>query len=299
MVLATAAAYRTASATPVRLQSSGDACRLDALEAQLASLLGTDPIDPHARAGVRVEVDKPASAIEGRVWFDDGVAIRGPRIVTASTCSELVDSIALVIAMALPDLATPVAITQPPAAPPMIDVPPPDPGAAVEARTPEPKWFDVVVAGAAGIGSGRVEGELIVGVGARRRAMSLNVELRADLPQDDAVAAGERVAVLRAQVTVSPCLHVAAFSGCALASVGALRGAGVGLMSERHAYAPLVAGGLRAAWEHPILGGIALRLHVDVDALATTTQFDVDYMQAWVSPRFEASAGIGIVAHFP
>lgn len=294
-VLVVAAAARAAEASPIRLDVTGDACSLDGLEARLTALAGTDPVDASAAAAVRIEVTAPGAA---RIFFDDGVgAIRGPRIVDATSCVELAESVALVIAMALPDrpapVAAPVAAESKPA---------PVETAIVVAHEPArstPITFDVLAAGGGGVSAHGLAGQLIAGARVRSGALSVDAELRADAPQQVVLAQMAGIEVTRAQVSLGPCVHAGGFAGCAVASVGAFHGSGSGLVSARSAYSTLVAGGARVTWEHAITDRLALRLHAGVDALATTTVFDVDHMQVWVSPRIEGSAGIGVLAHFP
>jgi hypothetical protein len=123
--------------------------------------------------------------------------------------------------------------------------------------------------------------------------------MRADAPEDHALQGMASINVFRSQLSISPCLHIGSAAGCVVTSAGTIHGSAIGLTSARSAYTLLVAGGLRATWEHRLVGGVGLRLHLDADALLTTTQFDVDNMKVWVSPRFEGAAGIGVIARFP
>ena len=337
-LLSVLVAVRTATADPVRLEVKGGVCDFGHLESQLTQMLGSDPVDPNARASVRVDVTKPGDQLAARILFDDGDdGIRGPRIVTSRNCRDLVESVALVVAMALPELPAapsvnemppPASVVDPPSPvsaptpvsdqPPAPPMPPPVAAAPAPGRlSPEPSTHalglatrdlgsrsvgqldtDLFAAGASGFTSGGVQGQVIVGIRVRRDVASLSAEIRADLPEEHDVERMSGISVFRTQVSLSPCLHFGSVAGCAVASAGTIHGSAVGLTSARSAYTPLLTGGLRMTWEHRLGPGVALRLHVDADALLTTSRFDVDNMQVWVSPRFEGAAGVGVLAHF-
>jgi hypothetical protein len=336
-VLVVAATATPAAASPIRLEVSGDACSLASLETQLTALAGTDPVDAAAAAGVRVEVTKPAHGYQAQIFFDDGDgAIRGPRVVEAKSCGELLQSVALVVVMALPDRpqassapapveepkqpgpapveeqahAEPAPVAEPkqvelvPASPP---VAPPAVGrettivASVEPSrgASGPANLGVFAAGGGGISTHGFASQLILGARIERGRVSLAAEVRADAPEQLVVAQMASVRVLRSQLSLAPCVHAGAFAGCVVASAGAFHGSADGLASERSVYSPLLSTGARVIWEHPVTERVALRVHAGIDALVTTTSFDVDHMRVWVSPRFEGSAGVGVLAHFP
>lgn len=346
-LLVVAGMARTVAASPIRVVTSGDACSLDALEPQVTALVGADPIDANAASTATIDVSRARGAYSAAITFDDGNgAVRGPRVVAAKSCRELVESVALVIAMALPELVAPPDVDAPVAAPaPTVAPPVASPAAPAPRLAPaptptagppaapaptlapaparaampvhdvvgqtsvravgepvvraRPTTFALVAGGAGGLSSRGMAAGVMIGARVQRGSASLGVELRADAPEQVSVGSLGQIDVVRAQLTVAPCLHATAFAGCMVASVGAFRGAGDGLVAARSAYAPVVAGGLRLAWEHAFTPRLGVRMHFDVDALATTTRFDVDRMTVWASPRFEAGTGIGIVAHFP
>jgi hypothetical protein len=292
------------SASPVRLQVTGDACDFASLEPQLAQMLGADPVDATAPASVQIDV---TNALEAHVSFDDGNGlVRGPRVVTAASCNELVKSVAIVIATALPDVQpTPTPVAEPvqetaPTPPRIVLEPSPtEVDVAPAVIVPSRSRTDVYAAGAAGITSAGADGQAIIGVRIRRNAASISAELRGDAPQQFSANRMGTIDVARAQISLSPCMSFGPFAACAVAGAGTIHGSGAGLTSAREAYTPLLTAGLRMTWEQPLTRRIALRIHVDADALLTTTRFDVDNMTVWQSARFEASAGLGVLAHFP
>jgi hypothetical protein len=303
--LLVALAAGTASASPLRLQVTGDTCDFGSLEPQLAQMLGADPVDSNAVASVQIDV---TNASEAHVSFDDGNGlVRGPRVVTAASCNDLVKSVAIVIATALPDVQAepPSVVAEPVQAltptPPTIALGPVrmEVDEAPAVNEPSHSRMDVYAAGAAGIASTGADGQAIIGVSVRRNAASISAEIRGDAPQQFSAERMGNIDVARAQISLSPCMSFGPFAACAVAGAGTIHGFGAGLTSAREAYTPLLTAGLRMTWEQPLSSRIALRIHLDADALLTTTRFDVDNMTVWQSPRFEASAGLGVLAHFP
>jgi hypothetical protein len=311
-LLLVALAAASASASPLRLQVTGDACDFASLEPQLAQMLGADPVDANASASVQIEI---TNASEAHVSFDDADGhVRGPRVVTAANCRDLVKSVAIVIATALPDVqaeppgsdsepqavvAEPVSTSTPTVSTISLAPVAAEVDVAPASNERSHSHTDVYAAGAAGIASTGADGQAIIGVRVRRNAASISAEIRGDAPQQFSADRMGSVDVSRAQLSLSPCMSFGAFAACAVAGAGTIHGSGAGLTSAREAYTPLLTAGLRMTWEQPLTRRIALRIHVDADALLTMTRFDVDNMTVWQSPRFEASAGLGVLAHFP
>ncbi|HEY3802014.1 MAG TPA: hypothetical protein VGL61_05375, partial [Kofleriaceae bacterium] len=216
-----------------------------------------------------------------------------------------------VIATALPDVqedseAATVVVDEPPRASTPAPValtfdfePATDLDVTPLASEPSVSQTDVFVAGATGITSAGADGQAIVGIRVRRNAASVGAELRGDAPQQVSADRMGTIGIARAQISISPCTHFGAFATCVVVGAGTIHGSGAGLTSAREAYTPLLTAGLRVTWEQPLTRRLALRIHFDADALLTTTQFDVDDMKVWESQRFEASAGLGVLAHFP
>lgn len=313
---------RTAVAGPARLEIVGNACDLHGLEAQIAQLAGEDPFEPRAPAVVRIATSTVGHAISARVTLDDDSGhLLGTRTIAAASCRELVKSLAVVVAMALPvvERATTVQPVAPAPRPPPPAPPLPPPPSAVSARAPRAPGaadataalvasatprrraaeLDVLVAGAAAAAGGASHGQLILGTRWRRGARSLTLELRTETPTQLRTTTMTGIDLLRAELAISPCLHVGQFAGCAVAAAGAFRGSGVRLTERRSATRPLLSAGLRLTWEHHVTGAVAVRLHAEADALLTTTRFDIDDMPVWTSSRYEALAGAGLLARFP
>lgn len=312
-------AIPTASARPVRLDQAGT-CDLHGLDARVAGLTGGDPFDDEASAGISVRTRADAGKVIAEIRTDDGNHhITGPRIVSAATCNELLDATATIVAMAIAALPPPAQIDAddadddlPPellpaserksAAPrsPAVD-PDPDPEAGsirATASRSSRNQLAILVGGAGTTSGDHTMAQAMAGIRLRRGGRSLTLEAHVDSPESMDAGVGH-IAVWRAEATLSPCLHFGTFAGCALASLGTIHGESTGFIGSRSAATPLVGFGGRATWEHPLTDRWALRVHLDVSALATETRFDVDNMAVWKSQRVEGSAGIGVFAQFP
>jgi hypothetical protein len=292
---------RGAFAEPRALIVTGDACDVSPLAGDVAKL-GGETFVAGALANVRVVFASFASA---RVSFynSDG-SEEGTRRVTARNCADLLDSIALVIAMtpSLLDAPPSITVVNLPPVPTPSDPSPPAPsptaiGRAFDVAVPRARHWDAIVGVGTGVDTREISGVLSAGIRYRRDSLSLSGELQIDIPDRDALAVG-RVDVVRAELAIAPCRHFGPLAACAVAAAGGLRGAGVGLEQERAALAPVATFGARLAWEHEIGRRLAVLAHLDADVLATTTKLDVGAMPVWTSPRAEAVAGFGLAAHF-
>lgn len=288
----------SATAAPARLEVAGEACDLSGLESQVLAIVGEDPFAADAISGVKIETAFNVDGPSAQAWFVavDGTS-RGPRNVVAPTCAELVESLAVIIAMALPELNAerprpPIVVPASVSAQRELGLQARfDPGDSTSAQ--------VVIAAAGGVSSRGWQQQLIVGSRVKRHEKSVGLELRLDMPREVEVTTTSGVDVWKAVVSLSPCLHLGPFGLCAMASAGALRGSGDGLIDARTAFSPVLAAGARLTWERPFTRLLALRLHVDAEAALTRTRFDVDHMPVWLSNEFEVWGGAGVIARIP
>lgn len=272
-----------AEATPVHVEISGGACKLEDLEAKLIQLAPDASF--RADASTRFSIVTRAT--------DDGVVARiirgGEREVRAASCDELVDSLALILAMAVRVPAIPA--DEAPIPLERIDAPPSVP-------SPSSAW-SVLVGGA---GSRTSEGWVTrVSAGARWRkhARSLGIEVRASTPMDESVSPVARIRVWDATIAVTPCHHMGALAVCASVASGFIRGTSTGLLDAHNRTSPTLSLGGRVEWTIPIGERLGLRVHLDGDAYLSTTRFEVDQMTRWSHDRIEVRGGFGAVAHFP
>ena len=315
VTLAIMAGSTAARATPPSISVHGEACDLSALDAELADMLAGQSA---GNSRVSVVTRRSEQTLTAEVLFvdADGQPL-GTRIVAAATCDDLVDSIALVIAMAIPDLPAgedtqqrdvrseaelspvePEAMAPVEAGPATVTVDRMSVrrGARVEA-TPELS-IDGFIGGASTVTSNGVHEQFLLGARLKRGRASLALQARVDAPEEVPVTATGAVTINQADVSLVPCAHWGSLASCALLSVGLLHGSGGTLHAARDVFTPYVSTGVRIGWEHFVTSRFAVRAHVDGRARLTATTFEVDYMPVWDSSRVEGSAGLGLVARF-
>ena len=293
----------------MRLSTSGDVCALTDLSARVAEIVGRAPFDADAAESIVVVVNRDWKGLLADVTFDHGNGnSRGPRRVRATNCDELIDAVALIVAMGLPrdreehTQPSTRASTDTPTAERTLSL---EASPSIASRISQPTGVrsalrsDVIVGGA-GLATGKeLGGELVLGGRVRRGRTSLAAEASVQAPREINVAAQGRVDILRVELSLSPCEHLGAWSACVLASLGTIRGSGNGLSGATSVLTPLAAGGVRGAWEVGVSDGVVVRLHVGLNVLATKTVFDVDHMPVWSSQRVEGVLGIGILKRIP
>src|SRR4051812_47615000 len=95
VLLVMSAVAHVASASPVRFSVTGDVCDLSSLEGQVTSLVGADRVDAAAHASVRIQTVATSTGISADVYFDDSDGVsRGPRVIDAKSCKDLLDALA-------------------------------------------------------------------------------------------------------------------------------------------------------------------------------------------------------------
>jgi hypothetical protein len=98
---------------------------------------------------------------------------------------------------------------------------------------------------------------------------------------------------------IVPCFHLGPVAACALATVGALRGAGSGVPKPRDDATLFVALGGRVGAEIAFDRTFSAGIHGDLGAALTPTTLVVGVRDVWTTPRASAAIGAGVTAHFP
>lgn len=296
----------SAHASPsLRLVTDGDVCDFSPLAAGVEALAGDRLFHEHGSVSVVVHVDGSATSPSADVTFEtsDGSA-RGPRHLDAANCQALLDAVALVIAIGVPE-----------------DAPDEAPHVQAPARAIEPQRtlslplelrergevdddsapskLAVTGGAALGVSSNGVAHQIVVGVRWREPHTSLGLELRIEPSEDRAVVPAGRVEVSRTLASTRLCRHLGDLALCGAASVGVIRGTGNELFDARQAVSVTAGVGARVAWERELWRGVGASVEVGGDAFPRTSRFDVDHMPVWTSSRFEAQVGTGLFAHFP
>jgi hypothetical protein len=254
-----------ARADTAKLTIASDGCSPDDVRRHVIGQVGHDPFDDRARKRITVEIRGTTAS----VGLADEKRSLGERTLTAESCTELVASIAVVLAMTVSQT----------------DEPP----SSIE----EPRLrAGMFASGAADLGGATT---VTTGLELWRGRGSISAEARFDLPRE--VADG-MIGVTRVQASASPCLRAYGFAGCVVGSVGFLRGTGVNVLEPRTATTPTLAAGLRVVWQYGLTRRLALRLHADLAVNLIETRLDLDDMRAWTSPRVEGLLRAGVFARF-
>lgn len=278
--VATAASVASAEPRTVRLSYAGDACSSEALVERVRELVGRDPFAEQAALTIAVRVEAgPLATVT--------IAGRGQRELAASSCAELIDALALVIAI---DVAGEQPVERPAAAVAQVD--PERPQITVSVPRPaEARVLSLVVGFAAS-----TEGTRSGAVGARlaRDWWSLEGGFGLGTPETYPM-----IDVVRGGVTVAACAHAGPAAACPTASAGWVTGRGRDLVRADTVSTPAATVGMRLSVEHGLFGGVGVRARIDGAVSVTSTTFTVDDRLVWESPRGELALGIDVLARIP
>jgi hypothetical protein len=244
----------------------------------------------------------------GELWAEarllDGDRVVAVRFIVARSgdCAELIEAVALALAIALvprespPEPAEPVGEVAPTPAPIAVNrvaappMPPPPPPALRYAA-------GLGLAAGLGTAPGLSTGMTLEGR-ARRADLSLGIEYRHDRESLEPVASGAIGMQLRVASLV-PCAHRGRLAACAVASAGALHGQGHDLDGARTDATPYFAYGARVAVSQSVGDRLSLRLAADLVGISTGTTVRVGDMEIWSTAPAAASVGLAAIADFP
>lgn len=275
----------------MRLASSGP-CDLTSVEPRTSELLGRSALAEAARAHVDVVTAQTADAATATLTFvDENGAAQPPRDVSAASCDELAESIAIVISLVLRE--------EPPAAPPPPAPPPPPPTVQDDSRYVAPSSAVPTKAIELGVAtsSGR-QSALVLGGRLERRHTAFAADLELVMPTSVEVLQGA-VHVASARADVGACLRARGFSGCALLGGGVVRGRGEDLMESRTAVGPLATAVLRSEWRQPVSRRLGVRVFASVEQVLVRPSFRVGDVAVWTTPLLQAWLGGGIFLQMP
>lgn len=283
----------------------------DAFVDAVASRLGYDPFVTDAQQSVRVEVIK-------RNGYTGTLTMGGARTLRSRSCAELVDSLAVAVALGVdPDSAfrapgagsapsaspsAPVAPSSPPSAPPPPPPPPLPPPPAEPAKSEShPLRLSLGPMGTLGDTPAATMGVAVVGELTLRRHLGVEAELHATLPSAVRIGSGGRgeASVALFGTTVGLCALLAPASFCATATGGA---AAVGVDEvdvARPTTALHTALGLRASLRLHASKRFFLRAQLDGQAPLTRLDLRIDGVSLWTTFPITARAGLLAGVLFP
>jgi hypothetical protein len=303
-------------------QEGAAACpEIAAIRSGVAGRLGYEPFDDAAAEHVRATIRQSSQAghvLEARIEMTDAEGnLKAERRLFSSQrdCVELASSVELALSIAIdPFHVSPRAAETDPASPSVATTTPPVAGA--RADDPSPAVSAPVASAATGKPalplSTQVEVGMMTGLGAapsqtlgfvagaalRLGSGSLGVEGRADLPASTSLRVGEASTSLIV-ASLLPCVHYNTLAACALATAGALRAAGHGLVDSRQVTIPYLALGARLTAGIPITTDLGLALHADLTAPLNQAQLQVDGNDIWSAPAVSFALGLVLTMNIP
>jgi hypothetical protein len=189
------------------------------------------------------------------------------------------------------------------------------PEAAGEPRTPrsdarevdrsgEPDRGARAILGAGGVAAlGNAPGValgLTVYGGAMWRSLSATIEGRIDLPSYEDAPDGGKVNASLIAASIAPCVHfLPPLFGCAVATIGSLRGEGEGVdraLSDSSLYA---SAGLRAGAAFEIERPLLLRITAEGGGVLTPTELLLNGSEVWSSPAVYGALGVAAEVRLP
>jgi len=288
----------------------------EVVHAAVRSRLGYDPFITWAHDTLFAEVTHIAGAFRTRVKLvDDTNTERGARemSVPGDDCAAVIEAIGLTISLTI----DPNSLIGPPQSQP---VPPPRAETETEpeltpAQTapparenpepwppPQPRSLSVHiglgVVGSLGTAPAATAGATF-SVGAGWRALTLDLEGRADLP---ASGASERPpAQVRSWLlagSIVPCLHVGPFFGCGVASVGDQGATAVGVQVRREDHAAWWAAGARGGTEFSLSGPLFFRAYAELLGTLARNTLNIDGEEAYRFPPWSGGVGFSLAWRF-
>lgn len=274
----------------------------------VSARLGRDPFDPAAKTAVRARIDSAQGAgLKALVEVERADGTTGRRTLESPTgdCLELASAVELAITLAIeplwltkkPELAppppAPVVKLEPTPPPPVIIVPPAPPPAPPP--TPIELRGRLGLLGTAGGVPGFTGGLVLGGVVAWPR-FSLALEGRAHLPSGVNYGFG-RASTFSALGSVVPCLRLARFSACAVASVGAFQ-VESSAAEVRRATTVMAQAGARFSADFRLISRLSLVPWLESAVVLTRTSLVSGTSTLWVTWPVSISGGVFFELNF-
>ncbi len=284
-----------------------------ALRRAVAARIGYDVFFPWAPRTVVVAIVRRQESFVATVSLVDeaGIDHGAHELHTGAACVDLLDTVALAVAIAIDptsSLAAPAATLRDPLPPPS----PPDPPAMPEpvALSPKPEAPSAALyalptthletsfgaLASFGMAPSPAVGTSL-GVDVRWRYASLGVEAAIDAPSGTAVGA----ATASAWVTygaIVPCAYYGMLFGCAELQLGAMESFGGGVTDTHSQTTRWLAAGGRAGALLPLTSVLSLRPRADLVGILAPTELLLDGARAWKTSAVAGALGIDVVVRF-
>jgi hypothetical protein len=311
-----ASAHATPSARLIYSRARGaESCpEEEALRRAVALRVGYDPFFAWAKKTIvaRMARISPRAFVASVDLIDENGMEHGARALhTEGECGELLDAVALAIAIAIdprslmPRSTAPDAPPPPPtnaphaAAPPSPATPLPEPQFAAESSPPLPLIFEGSAGAVASVGVAPLPAAgLALGVSVRSRRVSLAAEGRIDAPVSAGATGGGSIVSWLATAALIPCAHALPLFVCALGEAGAIQASSEGIADQRSQSVLWLAVGGRFGVLLPLQGDTLLRVRADVVGNLNPRTFQLNGRDQWTLPPAAGSFGADVVVHF-
>jgi hypothetical protein len=286
-----------------------------AVRAAVSARLGYDPFLAYASSTMFAEIWRDGPVYRARIRLvDSNDVVRGARelVHPGERCSDMVDTMALTMSIAIdpfslagprrsPEQTEPTEVVEP-EAPKERPEPLAHDRAAEDAPRPraaEPDsgqlraaHFEAAVGPTAWIGSapGPSAGVIANGL-ARFRSVSALIEGRADFPASTEVPEGT-VRTSLVLGTLGACGHAAVLFGCATSSLGSLRAEARGVTTPREATALHATAGARVGLAFAVSERLSVRAHLDGAVIVTPHHLAIGGNTVYTLPPVAAGATI-------
>jgi hypothetical protein len=301
-----------------RSEDAGSCPGEEALRHAVASRVGYDPFFVYANRTIVASVTRGRRGFQATVDLIDerGISHGARELHTEGDCADLLDAVALAIAIAIDpkslsrppsEESTVVPVPSPPAQPEAepppalpasepVPVVPPRPSFPPE-RPPATTELSVGATAAAGYAPKPAVGSTL-SIGLRWHVFSLALEGRIDAPSSAAAWGGGSVSSWLLLGALSPCVHFERFFGCALLQGGSAQVAGNGVRNEGAESVPWWAAGGRVGVYLPLGGSLLLRFRSDLVANLAPFTLQLNGQRAWNTPPIAGDAGVDLILRF-
>jgi len=323
VLLGTSAARATPTARLVYSRSTdAESCPDEpALRHAVAARVGYDPFFPYATRTVVATLTRRDGAFVATVDLVDerGIAHGARELRSTAGCSDLLDTVALTIAIAIDPQSlagpapAPASAPAPAPAPAPASAPAPAPAPALASAEPDrdmptprpptsPRSTTVEASAGAVASLGVAPGPAVgvaLGADLRWRLFSLGVEGRVDAPASKAAQGGGEVSSWLTVGALVPCAYYGPLMACALLQGGSMQSSATGVPDTHPRQVAWWAAGGRIGVLLPLGADLHLRLRTDVVADLQPATLELDGGSVWPAPAVAASFGADALLRFP
>jgi hypothetical protein len=292
----------------------------DALRRAVATRVGYDTFFPWAKRTIVATIARTDGAFVATVDLvdEDGIRHGGHQLRTEGACAELLDAVALAVAIAIdpklllavpppkeaaPEPAPTEAAPAVPVVPERTATPPSadrnESKAREPSQTPSPFRFEASLgaAGAIKVTPSPTFGGTLGGA-VRWKSFSLGLEGFIGAPASSSPKNDGTLSAWPVFGALVPCAHLGPAFGCAVAEAGAVYASGEGSGAKSSPSAWVSVGGRIGALV-PIRDRFFVRARVDLLGDATPANFFLNGMSQWKAPLITGSLGADAVVRFP